>query len=249
MLGKLFQGHLVIVGLRVTQLCHALRHQCQQCLLTEHSLCLGFGRGFAESVESKHTGDVLFVGITDGHSGSIVVQIIVFLSQCESTLHQVEDIHGHILFVGTEVRAKLDTITLIGIFQLQAADIGQRACTLNLVEYWFYRCDTLAVAAIHIQRQFVEVRQFALYAALLVRLLLQVRQDGVDALVVVFLQLVEAAESAIGCRQRIVFLPAAGGKLIEIVGRFGGLVQIRHDQPRFVLSHAHHWSRRHENHR
>ena len=69
----------------------------------------------------------------------------------------------------------------------------------------------------------------------------QIAQDGVDAFVVVFLQLVEAAESGVGCGQGISFLPATGGELVEVVCRSNGFVEVDGLDSRLSLGHSHDW--------
>ena len=246
---QLLQRHLVVVGLRVAQLGAALRNQRHRCLEAEHGVALGLGLCLREAEELEHAGDVLLVGLANLHRGLIVIQIVVFLSEGETALRDVQDVHLHILLVGTEARAEGHAVAHRGILQLQLLQVLLRAGSLHLVEQRLHRCDALIVAAHRVHGQLVEVGELAFRGAVGKLFLLQVAQDGVDALVVVFLQLVEAAEARVGGGQRIQLLPTTGCKHVEVLGGLHVLVKILHAEARLVLSHACYGQRQHQSHR
>ena len=83
---KLLQAHLVVVGLGITELGIALGSNGQLSLSTEDISGLGTGLCVGETVELEHAHEVLLVSITDVARCLVVVEIVVLLSQCQSTL-------------------------------------------------------------------------------------------------------------------------------------------------------------------
>ncbi len=243
------QRHLVVVGLRVAQLGAALGNQRQRGLEAEHGVALGLGLLFRESEELEHAGNVLLVGLADFHGGLVVVQIIVFLPQRQAALVDVQNVHRDVLLVGSKSVAKRHAIALGSVFQLYFRERVLRLGGLHLVEQRLHGCDALAVTAVGIHRQLVEVREFALVRALGKRLFLQLVENRVDALVVVLLQLVEAAETRESSGQRVVLLPATSCKHVEVLCGLHGAVKIFHLEPRLVLCHSCHGQRQHQSHR
>ena len=120
---ELFQCHLVVVSLRVAQLSLALGNESQRCLEAEHSITLGNSLGFCKSKKTEHAHDVLFVSLTYSNGSLVVVQVIVFLSERQSTLRNVQDIHRDVLLIGSEITTERHTIAKDGIFLLQRQQI------------------------------------------------------------------------------------------------------------------------------
>ena len=182
---------------------------------------------------------MLLVSLTDFHRCLVVVQIIVFLTERQSTLRDVHDVHRHVLLVGSETRTIRHSIAVHGVFQLDFLQVGLRFGGFHLVEQRFHGCDALAVAAVGIHREFVEIREFALGCSCGERFFLQFVENRVDALVVVLLQLVETAETRVGSGQRIVFLPSSCCKHVEVLCGLHGLVKIFHLEARFLCHSCH----------
>ena len=108
------------------------------------------------------------------HGSLVVVQVIVFLSERQSTLDEIEDVHGDILLVGTEI-ARKHAIAHPGIFLLQRLQVGFVCAAFYLVEQRLYGSYALLVAAVDIDRQLVEVGQFLLDTSLLANVFSSVR--------------------------------------------------------------------------
>ena len=232
---ELLESHLVVVGLWVTKLGAALGNKGKTGFVQEDGLCILDSIGCRETIELEHLGKICLVSLTDGHSGGIVVEVIILGAKGETALREIVNVLSDILLVGTETSTIAYSESHPGILDLQLLQVGLGLGSSYLVEQRLYGSYALLVAAVDIDRQLVKVGQFLLDTSLLVALFLELAQDAVDTLVVVFLQLVEASIAAVGCWQRIVLLPSACGKLIEIVGRLCRLVKIAHDKSRLVL--------------
>ena len=83
---KLLQAHLVVVGLGITELGIALGGNGQLGLRTEDSGSLGTGLRVGEAVELEHAHKMFLISVADVARSLVVVEIIVLLSQCQSTL-------------------------------------------------------------------------------------------------------------------------------------------------------------------
>ena len=154
----------------------------------------------------------------------VVVKIIVFLAQCQSALHKVQDVHRGILLVRAEVITVGNTKAYDGIFELKLSQGLDILGSLYLVHYRLHGSHTLGVASCGVHGELVEVAELLLHAALSEFLLCEACYDAVDALVVVFLQLVKAAEARVCGRQRVKLLPSATCKLVKVLRRTYRLV-------------------------
>ena len=230
------QGHLVVVCLRITKFGAALRESSERCFVKEYGrslLCSIFGR---ETVELEHLFEVSLISLTDGYGCSIVVEVIILCTESKTALHQVVDVHGYVLLIGSETCAIAQAKTHPSILNLEFLKFVLGLGSFNLIHQRLYRSDSSLVAAVNIHREFVEIRQFLLDGSSLVSLLLEFRKNGIDALVVVLSKLVKTAITAVSGRKRIVLLPSACSKLIETVCWLYCLVEIAHDKTRFILS-------------
>ena len=242
------ERHFVVVGLRIAKLGTALGDKRQRGLKAEDSIALGFGLLVRESEKTEHAGNMFLVGFPDLDRCLVVVQVVILLSERQSTLTDIENVHSHIFLISTKAIAIRHSIAEDPVFELHTAQVVLRTGCFYFVEEWLHRCDALLIAASRVHGQLVEVGQLALRRTLGKLLLVEFVKDGVDALVVVLLQLVKAAEARIGSRQRIVLLPSARCKLIEILGRLSRLVKVFHFQSRLVLGETCHGGSRHQNH-
>ena len=137
---------------------------------------------------------MLFICFTNLHRSLVVVQVVVFLSECKTALTHVEDIHRHVFSICAKSRTEWNTITKDSIFLLDFEQVVFRISFFHLVQQRLHGCDTLFVPTFSIHCQFVEIREFALCRSLRKFLFLKLVQNRIDALVVVLLQLVEATE-------------------------------------------------------
>ena len=192
-----------------------------------------FGR---ETVELEHLFEVSLISLTDGYGCCIVVEVIILCTESKTALHQVVDVHGYVLLIGSETCAIAQAKTHPSILNLEFLKFVLGLGSFNLIHQRLYRSDSSLVAAVNIHREFVEIRQFLLDGSSLVSLLLEFRKNGIDALVVVLSKLVKTAITAVSGRKRIVLLPSACSKLIETVCWLYCLVEIAHDKTRFILS-------------
>ena len=188
---ELLQGHLIIVGLRVAEFCARPADLGQFRLDFHHVLHLLGCCTLTEAEKLEHLDNVRLKGLTDSRRCLIVIQIVFLLSERETTLIDVQDILRSVLVVSTKTRIEellrairrqlqqdvLQLLVALGSFQ-----------ALDKRHHWVH---TFLITTVDIHRQFVEVTQFLLCGSLLIGVLLQFREDRVDTLVIVLLQLVE----------------------------------------------------------
>jgi len=174
--------------------------------------------------------DELFVTFTNGFGGLVILQVIVSLTQTQTTLAHVYDVHGAVFVIGTHVETKE------GIH----AQRTQTGCQvnigllvghlLNVFEYGFKRGCAFLIEpnAIHTQR--VKVSDFLINRSSLVRCLADGFNQTVDLFNVLLGQFVERSIAGIFGTERIGLLPSAGCKLIKINTGYRCRIQVSHIQ-------------------
>ena len=230
------QGHLVVVGLRITKFGTALRESSERCFVKEYGRSLLGSFISRETIELEHLAEVRLISLTDSYGCSIVVEVIILGTESKTALHQVVDVHGYVLLIGSETCAIAQAEPHPCILNLKLLKLVLGLGSFYLIHQRLYWSDSSLVAAVNIHREFVEIRQFLLNGSSLVSLLLEFRKNGVDALVVVLSQPFKTAITAVSGRKRIVLLPSTCSKLIETVCWLHCLVEIAHDKTRFILS-------------
>ena len=137
------------------------------------------------------------VSIADAGSNRVGVQIILLLSQGNTTLTHIQDIVLTVFLVGTESETHELLVAILQQSLLNSKEVIFRCSLLQLLEVRQYRSNTLAVTTLLVHGELVEIAQFLLHGAFLVLLLSagQVFQNRIDPFVVILLQLVEAAEA------------------------------------------------------
>ena len=116
---KLIQSDLVVVGLHIPQFRARLRYLGQFGFHAEHIVHFEQGYFIAEAEELEHIDNMLLVGLSDLGGSLIIVEIILFLSECQTALVDVEDVPLGIFLIGTEIGAVGTPDTEIGVFLLQ----------------------------------------------------------------------------------------------------------------------------------
>ena len=138
---------------------------------------------------------MLLIGLAYGGGSLIVVEIIFFLSEHETALIDIEDVHLGVLLVGAEIGAVGHAVAEGRILELYAAQGIGRLGLLNLVDERHGGRHALAVASCGVHGEFVEVAEFLLHASACGGFSREFGQDFVDAFVVVTGQAVETAEA------------------------------------------------------
>ena len=214
-------GHLVVVGNRVTQFHIVLGGLSQTRLETQHCLCGFVCLRLAEEVE--HVRNVLHVLGADIQRVLVLVDVILLLAQREARLVLVHDVHAGVERVGIDVHGKES------VLHSCAEEFGKfvtRLNSLNLCKGVLHGCYTFLIAACGVEALVVDVADLLLDRALLVLLGGYVLNEPVDLLEVVQSQFVERAEARIlGC-QGVSSHPSAASVLVEIVLRHGGGVEV-----------------------
>ena len=178
---------------------------------------------------------MLLVVLADVRSGFVSLQIVIFLSESQSTLINAQDVLLGILLVGTHIGAEEFGITIGHHLQLNGKELSHCLGCFHFLDKTHNRCHPIFFTTGRVHSQLIEVAQFLLHTALGIGLLLQLLQDAIDTLVVVFCQTVETAIAGIGCRQRILLHPTTAGVIIEIFTRAHLLIEVSQVDTRFQL--------------
>ena len=197
---ELLESHLVIVSLRVTEFCARLRSLGQSDLHLHDVLHLLFSHTLLKTKELEHADDMLFVSLTDLGGSLVSFQIIVFLSQGQSALRKIQDVVGCILLVSTNIRTKQLRFAIGHHLQLDGKELVFSLCSLHFLDERHDWRQAVLFTTGRIHRQLVEVAQFLFDGTSRIGILLQLLQNTIDALVVVFSQTVKAAVARIGSR-------------------------------------------------
>ena len=192
---KLVDGHFVVVGLHIAQFGTRFRHLGQPGLHVENGVHFLLSHLLLEAEEAEHTHDMFLISLAYGGGSLIVVEIIFFLSEHETALIDIEDVHLGVLLVGAEIGAVGHAVAEGRILELYAAQGIGRLGLLNLVDERHGGRHALAVASCGVHGEFVEVAEFLLHASACGGFSREFGQDFVDAFVVVTGQAVETAEA------------------------------------------------------
>ena len=186
----------------------ALRESSERCFVKEYGRSLLGSFISRETIELEHLAEVRLISLTDSYGCSIVVEVIILGTESKTALHQVVDVHGYVLLIGSETCAIAQAEPHPCILNLKLLKLVLGLGSFYLIHQRLYWSDSSLVAAVNIHREFVEIRQFLLNGSSLVSLLLEFRKNGVDALVIVLSQLVKTAITAVSGRKRIALLPS-----------------------------------------
>ena len=137
----------MVVGHNVTHLGARLRHLGQFCLNMHqlHHLLLCFL--FIEVEELEHAHHMFLVGLTDGCSGVVGVEIIFFLPESDTALSNVQNVHLCILLVGIEAIPHGHAVGKRSVFQLDGFQFFHRLGCIDLLDERHHGRHALLVAA------------------------------------------------------------------------------------------------------
>ena len=183
----------MIVGLGITKFCTRLAHLSQLRLDFHDVLHLLRGHALAEAKQLEHLNYVLLKCLTDVSCCLVIVEVILFQTQREATLINVQDILSGILIICSKA-CKEELLLAVGSkFKLDIKQLFVGLSCLQTLDKRHDRSHTLVVTTRRVHRQLVEVAEFLLNRTLFIGVALEFGKDAVDTLVVVLLQLVEAA--------------------------------------------------------
>ena len=169
---------------------------------------------------------MLFVGFTNLRRSLVLLDVIVLLSQGQTTLADAQDILRSIHFVSADISREKLHLAIRHHLQLSSKELVFGLCSLHFLDERHDWRQTVLFTTSRIHRQLVEVAEFLFNASFGIAVLQQLLQDAIDTFVVVLGQTVEAAITRIGSRQRIGLHPATAGILEEIVGRTHAGIQV-----------------------
>ena len=111
-----------------------------------------------ETVELEHLAEVSLISLTDSYGCSIVVEVIILGTESKTALHQVVDVHGYVLLIGSKTCAIAQAETHPGILNLELLKFVLGLGSFNLIHQRLNRSDSSLVAAVNIHRELVEIR-------------------------------------------------------------------------------------------
>ena len=144
------QGHLVVVGLRITKFGTTLRESSERCFVKEYGRSLLGSFISRETIELEHLAEVSLISLTDSYGCSIVVEVIILGTESKTALHQVVDVHGYVLLIGSETCAIAQTETHPCILNLKLLKLVLGLGSFYLIHQRLYRSDSSLVAAVNI---------------------------------------------------------------------------------------------------
>ena len=227
---QLLVADLVIVGLGVAQLGHALAGTCQAGLDADDVGPDAAGILLAESLvlaEGHHVG---LVGLTDALCLGVFVHIVVLLAQCESALIDGDQIVLRVLLVGTDVHAEESGHALALHARPDVAQPLLRNVARGLIavaEQELLECSPIMLVQVHaVHGRTVERGYLLCHAAGGILLGRDSLDELAQLLVVVLLQHVEGTVAAVLGGQGIGFLPSTRGIHVEALPRLVGGVHV-----------------------
>ena len=131
-------------------------------------------------------------GLTNLRRSGVVVEVVLFLSERQSTLIDTQDILTGVLLVGTESCTKEVGTTIDGLFQLDGEEGVEGLGCLHLLDDRHHGCHTLLIPAYGIHRELIQVAEFLFDTSLCIAVFQQFGKNTVDTFVVVLLEHVEA---------------------------------------------------------
>ena len=97
---QIIVAHLVVISLNITQLCARERSLCDACLDCQHILHLLCRISRRIANELKQLLDVFLIPFTDFHRRFIIIDIVISVAECDTTLVDLHQVHFGILNVG-----------------------------------------------------------------------------------------------------------------------------------------------------
>ena len=120
---KLLQGHLIIVGLRVTKFGTALRNLSQFQLQREDILHLLRSCRLTKAISLEHSDNVLLILISNLGCSLIILQVVILHAEGQSALVHTENILRSILLVGTQSGSIELHVTILSHLHLDSEEL------------------------------------------------------------------------------------------------------------------------------
>ena len=183
----------MIVGLWITKFCTRLAHLSQLRLDFHDVLHLLRGHALAETKQLEHLNYVLLKCLTNISCCLVIVEVILFQAQREATLINVQDILSGILIICSKA-CKEELLLAVGSkFKLDIKQLFVGLSCLQTLNQRHDRSHALVVTTRRVHGQLIEVAKLLLNRAFLVGVTLEFGKNTIDTLVIILLQLVEAA--------------------------------------------------------
>ena len=212
----------VVVGFWVTKFGHALAGFGKTGLDAHNILTYAVGILLAEALMLAEADDVLLEGLANLLCLRVLVDVVVLLSQCQSTLTDVYDIVLGIFLVGSDVHREqtLNALTLHAgpnFLEPVLSDVGRVLITVAqqeflegtpivLVEVHAVHCGVVEGGNLLCHRPPISLQGEFSNAV----------DDFAQLLVVVLVEHIERTETTVFRSQRMCHLPTVGGVFVEI---------------------------------
>ncbi len=222
---ELFARHGVVACGHVAQRDVRPLAACQLGLHAHHALGSLGELLLGHAGQAEHLLQVLLVCLAD--RGVLLIEVVVARAHAQTALRDVERVHVAVHQVGLHAHAE----ERIGDRAVELADdLGEAPAVgdgEDLVQRGTDRSGALGVQTRRVEAQAVEVGDLLLDAALGGLAVKHLREELVDADLVVFAQHVERAVAREFGFQRVFLLPAARGVLVEIDFGCGRGIEVR----------------------
>ena len=219
----------MIVACWVTEFHIGLACLCHASLKLDDVLHLLLSSLLLLAHEHKHLHDMLLVSSEDALVCFVILDVIVTLYRV-ATLKECEQIVLGRHHVGTDVAApQFAKGNALCVHLIDESDESLSVLHLcHTLQVGKHRLDAICILADRIHAKSIEVAYLLTERTHLLLLCGKRLDDFTNALVVLFANSVERAETSILWRQRIVLHPSATGILIEICARSHTLVHVFH---------------------
>ena len=120
---ELLACHAVVVGFRVAQFGRRLGSLGEFGFEFHHVYHLFLSFSFTKANESKHLGYVLLISLTYSFCRWVFVEVVRLLSECHSSLPDVQDILFGVLSVGAIPCSNKLVVSILCVFQLHFEEL------------------------------------------------------------------------------------------------------------------------------
>ncbi len=218
--------HLMIVGFGITLLHGRIRRNGNTGFNAHHGFHLTFGFFRSRAAQGEHLLHICLERFTDMHRGRIIVQIILFLTEAQTALPDLKEVHATVLDVGINVEAEVTGKPLATEFSHLGYDFLAVLDGCNSLQVSLDRGITLLVLLHAVHGNVIQITDFLLQGTGFVLSFGHGFYQVAQLFVIVLNQDLKVPVSRVLAREWMSLDPTAAGILIEIISRLRLLVQI-----------------------
>ena len=186
---------------------------------------------FFPTGQLEHLHDVFLILGTDLFTVLIFLQIIIPITQPQTSLIGLHQIHAAVHIVRTDINTKIRSKTLTGHFSHQSHHFLRSFYSLYFFQYRLDRSTSVSIELDGIHSHIIQITDFPGNTSRFGLLSCQFFDQPLHLLPVILSQQIERAEPSILIGQRVCLHPSTTGELIEILIRSYRSIQISNINP------------------